>query len=92
MSAAATVRPSGIAPIALVLIGIPLLDGSELWQSPLPFSSHATPMSYVSPQGKQTVVVTVPVYNSNTAVGLGVIAAEDEDPEGGHIIAYRLPD
>jgi quinate dehydrogenase (quinone) len=68
------------------------LDGSELWQNPLPFSAHATPMSYVSPQGKQTVVVTVPVYSSNAAVGLGVIAAEDEDSGGGYIIAYRLPD
>ena len=69
-----------------------LLDGRELWQNPLPFSSHATPMSYVSPQGKQTVVVTVPVHNSNQANGMGVIAAEDEDPEGGYVIAYRLPD
>jgi quinate dehydrogenase (quinone) len=69
-----------------------LFDGRELWQNPLPVSSQATPMSYVSPQGKQTVVVTVPVYNSNQAAGFSVIAAEDEDPEGGYIIAYRLPD
>jgi glucose dehydrogenase len=69
-----------------------ILDGGELWQSPLPYASQATPMSYLSPQGKQTVVVTVPVHNSNKAVGFGVIAAEDEDPAGGYIIAYRLPD
>jgi len=71
---------------------INLFDGSEIWQSRLPFSSQATPMTYVSPQGKQTVVVTVPVYNTTRGGALGVIAAEDEDPEGGYVIAYRLPD
>jgi len=69
-----------------------LFVGRELWQSPLPFTAQATPMSYVSPAGKQTVVVTVPVYNLTRAKGLPALAAEGEDPNGGYIIAYRLPD
>lgn len=71
---------------------INLFDGSELWQNRLPNSAQATPMTYVSPQGEQTVVVTVPVYNSTRGKALRVLNAEDEDPEGGYIIAYRLPD
>jgi len=72
---------------------INLLDGRELWQKPLPFSAQATPMTYEAPDsGKQTVVVTVPVYSSTQAAGARVLPAEQEDPEGGYIIAYRLPD
>ena len=72
---------------------INLFDGEELWQHPLPFSAQATPMSYQAPRsGRQTVVVTVPVYSSTQAGGARVLPAEEEDPEGGYIIAYRLPD
>ena len=51
-------------------------------------------MSYLSPGGKQTIVVTVPVYNQTTGPGAGfaTLPPDQEDPEGGYIIAYRLPD
>jgi quinate dehydrogenase (quinone) len=67
-------------------------NGMELWSDALPFTAHATPMSYLSPAGKQTVVITVPVFNSTSASGFRVLPADQEDPEGGYIIAYRLPD
>jgi membrane-bound PQQ-dependent dehydrogenase (glucose/quinate/shikimate family) len=70
-----------------------LMNGEELWQNPLPFSAQATPMTYQAPQsGKQTLVVTVPVFNSTTAVGPRTLSTADEDPNGGYIIAYRLAD
>jgi len=72
---------------------IDLFNGKELWNKPLPFAAQATPMIYESPRsGKQTLVVTVPVYNSTRAVGARVLPPEDEDPEGGYIMAFRLPE
>jgi len=65
-------------------------DGREMWSDSLPFTAHATPMSYLSPAGEQTVVITVPVFNSNNGNGFRVLPADEEDPEGGYIIAYRL--
>jgi len=67
-------------------------NGEELWSRPLPFTAHATPMSYLSPGGKQTIVATVPVFNSTTGTGFRILPADQEDPEGGYIIAYRLPE
>ncbi|MDA1369677.1 MAG: membrane-bound PQQ-dependent dehydrogenase, glucose/quinate/shikimate family [Proteobacteria bacterium] len=68
-------------------------NGEELWSAPLPWSAHATPMVYRAPQsGKQTLIVTVPVYNTNSAVAARVTVPENEDPLGGYIMAYRLPD
>jgi membrane-bound PQQ-dependent dehydrogenase (glucose/quinate/shikimate family) len=68
-----------------------LMNGEELWQNSLPFSAQATPMTYQTPKsGKQTLVVTVPVFNSTTAVGPRTLSAAEEDPDGGYIIAYRL--
>jgi membrane-bound PQQ-dependent dehydrogenase (glucose/quinate/shikimate family) len=66
-------------------------DGKELWSADLPFTAHATPMSYLSPAGEQTVVITVPVFNSTSGSGFRALPADEEDPEGGYIIAYRLP-
>jgi membrane-bound PQQ-dependent dehydrogenase (glucose/quinate/shikimate family) len=72
---------------------IDLFSGRELWNHPLPYAAQATPMTYQAPRsGKQTVVVTVPVYNSTEAVGSRVLPPEEEDPEGGYIIAYRIPE
>ncbi len=65
-------------------------DGRELWRDDLPFTAHATPMSYLAPNGQQTVVITVPVFNSTNARGFRVLPADQEDPQGGYIIAYRL--
>jgi len=71
---------------------IDLFSGEELWQNPLPFTAQGTPAMYAAPRsGKQTLVVTVPVYNSTQAAGDRVLPASEEDPEGGYIIAYRLP-
>ena len=69
-------------------------NGKELWSHPLPFLASATPMSYQSPGGKQTIVVTIPVYNETTGPGAGfaTLPPDQEDPQGGYIIAYRLPE
>ena len=65
-------------------------NGEELWSRPLPFTAQSTPMSYLSSAGEQTVVVTVPVFNSTSGSGFRALPADQEDPEGGYIIAYRL--
>lgn len=69
-----------------------ILNGREMWSHELPFTASATPMSYLSPAGKQTIVVTVPVFNTNSGTGFNILPADEEDPEGGYIFAYRLPD
>ncbi len=73
---------------------IDVMNGEELWKAPLPASSTATPMSYVSPAtGKQYVLVTVPdgggILQLETQVNEG---AEEEEVPGGYIFAYALPD
>ncbi len=68
-----------------------ILDGRELWRDDLPFTAHSTPMTYLSPSGEQTVVATVPVFNSTSGVGFRSLPADGEDPQGGYIIAWRLP-
>lgn len=65
-------------------------NGEELWHADLPFTAHATPMSYLSPAGEQTIVIAVPVFNSTVSRGFRTLPADQEDPEGGYIIAYRL--
>ncbi len=71
-----------------------VLNGEELWSNPIPHQASSTPMSYLSASGKQTIVATIPVYNETTGPGAGfaTLPADQEDPEGGYIIAYRLPD
>lgn len=74
------------------LRAVDLFSGEELWQHPLPFAAQATPMTYRAPRsGRQTVVITVPVYNSTRAAGDRVLPAAEEDPQGGYILAFRLP-
>jgi quinate dehydrogenase (quinone) len=72
---------------------IDMATGKELWRDYLPASSHATPMTYLSPKTKrQIVVITVP-NEQRTFARRAVSPGEDgpEDPQGGHIIAYALP-
>ena len=69
-----------------------LFDGRELWREPIPFTAQGTPMTYLSPEGKQTLIVVVPVFNSTRGSGYEPLPAEDEDPLGGYVFAYRLPD
>ena len=69
-----------------------LFDGQELWTESIPFTAQGTPMTYLSPEGKQTLIVVVPVFNSTRGSGYEPLAAENEDPMGGYVFAYRLPD
>jgi len=69
-----------------------VFDGQELWNESIPFTAQGTPMTYLSPEGKQTLIVVVPVFNSTRGSGYEPLAAEDEDPLGGYVFAYRLPD
>ena len=73
---------------------INVFNGEEEWTAPLPASSTATPMSYVSPTSdKQYVIVTVPdgggLLQLETQVNEGPDAAA---VDGGYIFAYALPD
>ena len=66
-------------------------DGKELWSQPIPYTAQGTPMSYLSPAGNQTVIVTVPVFNSTRGSGYEPLSVEEEDPLGGYVFAFRLP-
>jgi quinate dehydrogenase (quinone) len=70
-----------------------LRTGEELWHDFLPATAQATPMSYLAPQThRQVVILSVP--SSSRKFGMPQrpgAPPEEEDPEGGHIIAYALP-
>ena len=68
-----------------------LMNGEELWNHAIPFTAQGTPMTYLSPQGNQTLIVVVPVFNSTRGSGYLPLPAEEEDPLGGYIFAFRLP-
>lgn len=66
-----------------------LRKGEILWSATLPGSSHAVPMSYLSPKGRQVVVVTVP----NPSWAYPRAAPGEDKPagdQGGWVIAYAL--
>jgi glucose dehydrogenase len=76
-----------------------LATGKELWRDYLPASAQATPMTYVSPKTKrQIVVLTVPNEQRSFSrraparTGGQTENVEPEDSQGGHIIAYALPE
>ena len=46
-----------------------LMNGEELWNHSIPYTAQGTPMTYLSPQGKQTLIVVVPVFNSTRGSG-----------------------
>ncbi len=69
-----------------------LMNGEELWNHAIPFTAQGTPMTYLSPQGNQTLIVVVPVFNSTRGSGYLPLPAEEEDPLGGYIFAFRLPE
>ena len=69
-----------------------LMNGEELWNHAIPFTAQGTPMTYLSPQGNQTLIVVVPVFNSTRGSGYEPLPAEEEDPLGGYILAFRLPE
>lgn len=68
--------------------------GAELWRDYLPGTAQATPMSYRAPRsGRQIVVITVP--NVQRRFGMpsnAAIPVSEQDPLGGHVIAYALPE
>jgi quinate dehydrogenase (quinone) len=70
-----------------------LRTGEELWHDFLPATAQATPMSYLAPKThRQVVILSVP--SSSRRFGMPPkpgAPPEEEDPEGGHIIAYALP-
>jgi glucose dehydrogenase len=71
---------------------IDLYTGKELWTRPLPQNAQATPMSYVSPGGQQTVLITVPADGELVLGGHGDASPDGslEKVDGGYVIAYRL--
>jgi quinoprotein glucose dehydrogenase len=66
-----------------------LRTGEVKWESDMPGSAHATPMSYIGKNGKQYVVITIPNpswrYPRSSS-------DEPTDDQGGYVIAYALPD
>ncbi len=66
-----------------------LRTGEVKWESPLPGSAHATPMSYVGKNGKQYVIITIPNPSWRYPRSTG---DEPTDDQGGYVIAYALPD
>jgi quinate dehydrogenase (quinone) len=66
--------------------------GAEVWSDYLPSSAEATPMSYLSPKThRQVVIITVPDRQRGLIRNArGPATEEDNDPEGGHVIAYAL--
>jgi glucose dehydrogenase len=70
---------------------VDLRNGREHWRSYLPGNAQATPRSYLGPKTqRQIVVITVPT--AEHGFGYGTPPLEQENPLGGHIIAYALPD
>lgn len=59
---------------------VDMRTGEELWTHKLPNGASANPMSYVSPSGKQFIVIA-----ASGATGI-------YDNLNGHLVAYALPD
>lgn len=63
--------------------------GDELWRYHLPTNAQATPMTYMTPDSKrQIIIITTPAAGRN--IGGDMVAPEDEDPEGGYVIAFEI--
>lgn len=73
------------------LHAVDVKTGKEVWDYRLPTTAQATPMSYVAPEsGQQTIVITAPVWGRSAAGGARTLMPEEEDKEGGYVIAFRL--
>ncbi|HEY1953582.1 MAG TPA: pyrroloquinoline quinone-dependent dehydrogenase, partial [Gemmatimonadaceae bacterium] len=59
--------------------------GTELWSASLPAGVHGSPMTFMSPSGRQFVVVAAGGHKELHA------AAGDFDRAGDYIVAYALP-
>lgn len=73
------------------LRAIDIKTGEELWHYRLPLSAQATPMTYLSPGGEQTIILVVPAYIRSSIGEPRAIPPDQEDPEGGYVFAFRLP-
>ncbi len=71
-----------------------ILTGEEVWTDPLPGSSTATSMTYVSPvSGRQYVLVTVPDGGGGLQLETAIDEGDNSEAvSGGHVIAYALPE
>lgn len=65
-------------------------SGEVLWSEDVPTTSEATPMSYMSPSGRQTVVVALPETGGLAIGDAGAPGATGDASSGGYVIAYRL--
>jgi quinate dehydrogenase (quinone) len=67
------------------------MTGQELWRDYLPGTAQATPMSYLGPKTKkQIVILTVPNAELRFGYAAPPSADDQQDPLGGHVIAYAL--
>jgi glucose dehydrogenase len=64
--------------------------GKVLWSDVLPNSAQATPMSYMSPSGRQFVVIAVQ-STQPLEIGHETMGQEKLAESGGWLIAYGLP-
>jgi quinoprotein glucose dehydrogenase len=72
---------------------IDIYTGEEVWTDPLVGSSTGTPMSYISQStGKQYVIVTIPSDGGGLQLETAIEASTAGESNGGHVIAYALPD
>jgi quinate dehydrogenase (quinone) len=72
---------------------VDVMNGNELWRDYLPGTAQATPMSYLGPKSKkQIVVLTVPNASRTFGYAQAPGPDEQEDPLGGHVIAYGIAD
>jgi quinoprotein glucose dehydrogenase len=68
---------------------VDIRNGKIVWQTKLPGTANSTPITYIAPNGKQYVVVSVP---NPGFVYPRAADAEPTDDQGGWVIAYALPD
>lgn len=62
--------------------------GDELWRYQLPTNSQATPMTYMTPDSeRQIIIVTTPAEGRNWG---GASSGDEDDPDGGYVIAFEL--
>lgn len=62
--------------------------GDEVWRYHLPTTAQATPMTYLTPDTqRQMLIITTPAVGRNFG---GSNTSDDENPEGGYVIAFEI--
>ncbi len=94
MRAGTVITAGGLIFVAGVadhrLRALDVLTGEEVWRTDIPVTAEATPMSYLSPSGRQTLLVTLPDSGELTLAHDDSRAGGVAQEEGGYVIAYRL--